>query len=189
MYGDTGAAKLIVSGPPGAGKTTAIAALSEIPPISTEVLATDELSLEKDETTVGLDFGQITLRDGEVLAIYGTPGQTRFSFMWEILKQGAQGLILLVNHARPDPIADLNDFAASFVDLFARGHAVVGISRFDAAGGPSLDDYSRALAALNASVPVFAVDVREAEDVYLLVETLAVLTGDGELANEFADTP
>lgn len=180
MFVDTAVAKLIVSGPPGAGKTTAIAALSEIPPICTEVLATDELALEKEETTVGMDIGQITLSDGEVLAIYGTPGQIRFSFMWEILKQGAHGLILLLNHMRSDPIADLRDFAATFFDMFAQGLVVIGISRFDAAFGPSLDDYSRALDSLGAQVPVFAVDVRESNDVLLLVETLAVLTSHGD---------
>lgn len=189
MFVDTGAAKLIVSGPPGAGKTTAIAALSEIPPISTEVLATDELALEKDETTVGMDFGQITLSEGEVLAIYGTPGQTRFSFMWEILKQGAQGLILLLNHMRADPIADLHDFAATFTEMFEQGLVVVGISRFDAAVGPSLDDYSQALSALPTPVPLFAVDVRERDDVLLLVETLAVMTSHGDTEIDYAHAP
>lgn len=189
MYADTGAAKLIVSGPPGAGKTTAITALSEIPPISTEVLATDELAFDKDETTVGMDFGQITLSEGEVLAIYGTPGQTRFSFMWEILKHGAQGLILLLNHRRPDPLADLRDFAATFTEMFNQGLVVIGISRFDATLGPSLDDYSHALHALGAQVPMFAVDVRERDDVLLLVETLAVLTSHGDSESDHAIIP
>ena len=89
MFHDELLAKLLVSGPPGAGKTTAIYALSEIPPICTEVLATDELTLEKEETTVGMDYGQITLGEGEVIAVYGTPGQPRFSFMWQILLEGA----------------------------------------------------------------------------------------------------
>lgn len=179
MFVESSAAKLLVSGPPGAGKTTAIHTLSEIPPICTEVLATDELSLEKDETTVGMDYGQITLEDGEVLAIYGTPGQVRFSFMWDILKGGAQGLILLLNHLRKDPLADLREFVPTFAEMFAAGAAVVGISRYDEDRSPELQQYADLLAELNISAPVFAVDVRERNDVLLLVETLAMLTQDG----------
>ena len=171
-----GAAKLLVSGPPGSGKTTAIRALSEIEPISTEVLATDDLVFEKDETTVGMDFGQVTLDDGEVLAIYGTPGQTRFSFMWDILLGGTAGVILLLNHQRPDPLADLREFALAFADLLVSGQAVVGISRFDDEHLPHLSDYAHTLADLGMHVPVFAVDVRQRDDVLLLVETLALLT-------------
>jgi signal recognition particle receptor subunit beta len=175
MLVDAEVAKLLISGPPGAGKTTAIRALSEIPPISSEVLATDDLALEKEETTVGLDFGQITLEDGEVLAIYGTPGQVRFSFMWDILKDGAQGLILLLNHLRPDPLADLREFVPTFADMFAEGVAVVGVSRYDTEIGPALQSYADLLAELGVMAPVVAVDVRERDDVLLLVETLAML--------------
>jgi hypothetical protein len=181
MFDEPEVGKLIVSGPPGAGKTTAIRALSDSPPITTEVLATDELGWEKEETTVGMDIGQIALDDGEVLSIYGTPGQTRFSFMWDILKIGAQGLILLINHRRLAPMDDLREFASTFVELLSEGRGVVGISRYEDHIGPSLNDYADTLAELGFHVPVFAVDVRERDDVLLLVETLSLLTQPNQL--------
>lgn len=173
--------KLLISGPPGAGKTTAIHALSEIPPITTEVLATDELVLEKDTTTVGMDFGQITLGEGETLALYGTPGQPRFSFMWQILLDGAAGVILLLNHQRPDPLADLDEFLPTFGDLFHSEQAVVGVSRFDETRGPDLQAYGERLAQHGLCTPVLVVDVRHPEDVMLLVESLYLLTHSSHL--------
>lgn len=175
MFTEHAGAKLVITGPPGAGKTTAIAQISEITPIVTEVLATDLLAQEKEQTTVGLDFGQITLNDGETVALYGTPGQGRFSFMWDILLQGAQGVIILINHARPDPLADLREFAQAFSEHLRSGRAVLGISRHTEAVRPSLDDYAEALTAAGCPAPVLAVDVRVRDDVLLLVESLALM--------------
>ncbi len=169
-------AKLLISGPPGAGKTTAVRSISDIEPVSTEVLATDELALEKDMTTVGMDFGEVTLDGGQPLAIYGTPGQPRFSFMWQILLDGAAGVVLLINHQRPDPLRDLAEFLPTFGNLFESGQAVVGISRYDDAYGPPLSAYADLLAEHQLDTPVMTVDVREREDVQLLIETLALLT-------------
>lgn len=175
MLTEHNGAKLIITGPPGAGKTTAIAQISEIAPISTEVLATDALAEEKQQTTVGLDFGRVTLHDGESIALYGTPGQVRFSFMWSILLEGAEGVIILVNHQRPDPLADLTEFVHFFAAHLAGGRAVVGISRHDDAQGPRLDEYAAVLDTAGCPAPVLAIDVRQRDDVLLLIESLALL--------------
>ena len=86
--------KLVVSGPVGAGKTTFIQSLSEIPVVDTDEIATEDIGKEK--TTVAMDFGMFTL-DGIPMFMFGTPGQDRFDFMWEVLCEGALGLILLVS--------------------------------------------------------------------------------------------
>jgi uncharacterized protein len=90
--------KIIVSGPVGAGKTTFIQNLSDIPVVNTDEAATENIG--KSTTTVALDYGVLHLAD-EVIHIYGTPGQERFEFMWEILCDGALGLLLLVSGRRP----------------------------------------------------------------------------------------
>ena len=90
--------KLVISGPVGAGKTTFIQSLSE-----TEVIDTDEAASEdigKPKTTVALDFGTLTL-DNVPIHLFGTPGQDRFDFMWEILCEGSLGLVLLVAGDKP----------------------------------------------------------------------------------------
>jgi uncharacterized protein len=90
--------KLVISGPVGAGKTTFVQSLSEIAVVNTDELASEEIG--KTHTTVALDFGVLTL-DGIPVHLFGTPGQDRFDFMWEILCEGALGLMVLVAGDRP----------------------------------------------------------------------------------------
>lgn len=90
--------KLVIAGPVGAGKTTFVRTLS-----TSEVVDTDEIATEnigKSATTVAMDFGALDL-DGIPVQLFGTPGQDRFDFMWEILSEGALGLVLLVHGQRP----------------------------------------------------------------------------------------
>lgn len=94
--------KMVITGAVASGKTEFIKAISEIDVISTERKATDETSLLKKETTVAMDFGRIAIAEDLVLHLFGTPGQKRFDFMWEILSEGMLGLIVLVDSTRPD---------------------------------------------------------------------------------------
>src|SRR5690606_3823761 len=77
--------KILFTGPVGAGKTTAITSLSDTPPVLTESLASDGTMRRKPTTTVALDYGVMRLSVKDQLHLYGTPGQERFDFMWDIL--------------------------------------------------------------------------------------------------------
>lgn len=90
--------KIVVSGPVGAGKTTLIRSLSEIPVVNTDELSSEAIG--KSHTTVAMDFGRITLDDCRI-HLFGTPGQERFDFMWDLLSEGAFGLLLLLPADRP----------------------------------------------------------------------------------------
>lgn len=165
--------KFIFTGPPGAGKTTAIASISEIDPVVSDVSTTDELAAVKNATTTGLDFGEIVLDDGQTLRLYGTPGQERFRHMWEILAKGALGLIILCDNSRPDPLADLDIYVTNFSDLISQTGAVIGVNRVDPArGGPSMDDYYAMLEKRDLIMPVMEIDPRQRADVLLLIDTL-----------------
>lgn len=94
--------KVVVSGPVGAGKTTFIRTLSDIPVVNTDERASEAIG--KSHTTVALDFGQITLGD-YCVHLFGTPGQSRFDFMWELLSEGAFGLLLLLPSDHPQSFA------------------------------------------------------------------------------------
>ncbi|MET0055955.1 MAG: ATP/GTP-binding protein, partial [Candidatus Thiodiazotropha sp. 6PLUC10] len=120
--------KIIFSGPVGAGKTTAITTISDIAPVSTDELATDMTRSRKNGTTVAMDYGLIKLQDNEQIHLYGTPGQERFDFMWEILTQGGIGLVLLISNQRPDPFRDLHFFLNAFKEFIAQGKVVVGVT-------------------------------------------------------------
>src|SRR3569832_423554 len=93
---------MVISGAVNAGKTEFIKAISEIEVVSTERRASDDTKLIKKETSVAIDFGRIAIADDLVLQLFGTPGQKRFDFMWEILSEGMLGLIVLVDSTRPD---------------------------------------------------------------------------------------
>jgi uncharacterized protein len=92
--------KIAVTGNVGAGKTTFIRTISEIKVVDTERRATDETASLKENTTVAFDFGRITLNPEQVLYLYGTPGQSRFDFMWDIVINQVEAYVLLVLAAR-----------------------------------------------------------------------------------------
>ncbi len=163
--------KILFSGTTGAGKTTAIGAVSEIPPISTDVRNTDA-DISKAMTTAGMDYGELTLDGGDKLRLYGTPGQERFSFMWGILSKGALGLILLIDNSRPDPLTDLDLYVKGFAPLIRSTGCVVGVGRMPQHAQPSLDDFAQRLEQHDLSCPVIEVDVRERDQVVQMLELL-----------------
>ena len=108
--------KIVFAGSMGAGKTEAIRSLSEIPVLATEAFNTDDQSHKKMNTTVGIDYGEVTLEDGNKVGLYGTPGQGRFDFMWGVICKGAIGMILLIDHSIENPLKDLEFYINIFID-------------------------------------------------------------------------
>jgi len=94
---------MVITGAVNSGKSQFIRTISEIEVVSTERKATDEETRRlKKETTVAMDFGRTAIAEDIVLHLFGTPGQRRFDFMWEILSEGMLGLVVLVDSTRPD---------------------------------------------------------------------------------------
>ncbi|MGJ7554714.1 GTP-binding protein [Variovorax sp. RB3P1] len=156
--------KILFTGTMGAGKTTAIGAVSEIPPVSTDVRNSDT-SVAKATTTVGLDYG-------EKLRLYGTPGQMRFDFMWRILARGALGVVVLIDNSRPDPLADLDVYLDGFAELIAQTACVVAVGRMEAHPQPDIDAYARRMQARGVLCPVLAANVTDPRQVVQLLELL-----------------
>ncbi len=94
--------KMVVTGPFAAGKTQFIGSISEIQVVRTERSITDDSRAVKSQTTVAMDFGRITIDQDLVLYLFGTPGQRRFDFMWEILSEGMLGFVVMVDSVRPE---------------------------------------------------------------------------------------
>lgn len=166
---------VLIAGPMGAGKTTAIASLSEIPVVRTEAVNTDLARNAKATTTVALDYGEITLGDGDKVRLYGVPGQERFDFMWKILEKRALGLMLLLDNSAADPFADLRRFLQVFAEIDARGAIVVGVTRSDIGNGPAVEGYHSQLAEIGRMLPVFTIDARETTQMRTLLGTLIAM--------------
>lgn len=166
-------AKIVFTGPPNAGKTTAIAALSDVAPVVTDV-SNHDTSLAKARTTVGMDYGVVTLGDGEQVRLFGTPGQKRFDFMWRILVREAIGIVILVDNSQPDPLSQLEQFLDALQTELQSSACVVGVGRSESHPEPGIDAFADLLATRGLVLPVIAVDARRRDDVLLLVELLLV---------------
>lgn len=169
-----GIPKIIFTGPVGVGKTAAISAVSDIPPVATEAKASDEAAKLKMTTTVALDYGVLHLDDGQKVHLYGTPGQDRFDFMWNILTQGGIGLVLLLDNSREDPLADMEHYLSAFKDFITEREVVIGVTRMNKSPRPGLYSHHTKLRQMGMRAPVFEVDGRNKPDVKMLL--LALLT-------------
>jgi uncharacterized protein len=180
--------KVLIAGGFGVGKTTLVSSLSEIPPLLTEQAMTtasvgvDEADMvpDKTTTTVAMDFGRITVDRSLILYLFGTPGQSRFWFMWDELARGSVGAVVLVDLRRIDDCFPAIDFFEN-----RRLPFVVGINRF-----PGADDYDadtvRDALALPSDCPLVWMDARDprsSQDAlvtlveHALARTAAVPTG------------
>jgi signal recognition particle receptor subunit beta len=155
--------KIVVAGGFGAGKTTLVRALSEIPPLHTEEAMTtasmgiDDIAAVPDKrtTTVAMDFGRITVDEALILYLFGTPGQDRFWFMWDELARGSVGAVVLVDLRRVDDCFPAIDYFES-----RRLPFVVAVNGFPGTDAFGRDTVADALA-LSPDTPVLRMDARD----------------------------
>lgn len=169
--------KVVIAGGFGVGKTTAVGAVSEIPPLQTEEYLTEPSALvddldgveAKETTTVAFDFGRLSLLDGPVpleLLLFGAPGQDRFLGLWHDLARGAIGAVVLVDTRR----LETSFTAVSFFED-NRLPFVVAVNEFDGARRHHPEDVRAALE-LDTRVPVMTCDARDPDHVAAVLLTL-----------------
>ena len=162
--------KIVFAGTMGAGKTEAIRSISEIPILVTEAFNTDQESHSKLQTTVGIDYGEVTLDDGLVIGLYGTPGQERFDFIWSVICKGAIGAIILIDHTIENSIEELERYLEVFQEYTE--YIAIGITHADEDLNKSTYIYQEWLIKNDLFHPLFMIDARKKEDVKLLLEAL-----------------
>jgi signal recognition particle receptor subunit beta len=165
--------KIVFVGPVGAGKTQAIRSLSDIEVVSTEAAASDAVRQIKPQTTVAMDYGVMNLDTGDRVRLYGTPGQDRFDFMWEILTENALGLVMLIKASAPDPVDDLRLCVGNFRRVIDGSALVVGLTHCDSQTERALRPAIEAeLLRLGLPPVVMTADARVRHDMVMLVKAL-----------------
>ncbi len=172
--------KMVVTGPFNAGKTEFIRSVSEIDVVSTERKITAQAERVKETTTVAMDFGRITVDDDLVLYLFGTPGQKRFDFMWEILSEGMLGFIVMVDSTRPETFKEARSILETF-RAYAPTPYVVAANKQDCDDAWDIEDMRIALR-LSPKVkllPCVAMDKESVKSVLLelLYSILAEMDG------------
>ncbi|HNW31159.1 MAG TPA: ATP/GTP-binding protein [Caldisericia bacterium] len=177
--------KILVTGPFSSGKTSLIKSVSEIPVVSTEKAVTDETRVIKNQTTVALDFGRLTIDDDLVLYIFGTPGQERFSYMWDVLSVGAVGMVLIVDSADYKSIIEARRYLAFFLPKL-QIPCVIAANKQDMTGSLSPEQVGQMLGIDDTVeiVPCMAKDRESVKNVLIKLFELVERTG---LAQEDQD--
>lgn len=163
--------KIVVLGPMGAGKTTAIKSIVEGAIVSTDVKNT-EVNASKETTTVGLDYGDVNLPNGDRLRIFGTPGQARFDFLWGALAKGAVGALILISAECDDPAHEIAQYLQALKEVAGDLPIVLGISKADLVTAQQLEQCKAALSAHGFALPLVVCDVREKANVLMLMDVL-----------------
>jgi hypothetical protein len=171
--------KMVITGPFSSGKTEFIRSISEIDVVSTERKITSQAEKIKESTTVAMDFGRITVDDDLVLYLFGTPGQKRFDFMWEILSEGMLGFVVLVDSTRPETFREARSILETF-RAYAPTPYIVAANKQDKADAWSVDDIKIALR-LDSKVKILPCVAMNKENVKsVLLELLYVILAEME---------
>lgn len=165
---------ILVVGPAGAGKTTAIATLFG------DAAGRDA---EFGTRAAAVDFGELELAPGEAVRLYGVPARKRYDYMWQILRRRALGVLVLVSNAEPTPVADLLAQVEEFAELPARGGMIVGITHAELSPTPTQAEYQQALRTRfpEALVPVLTLDPRDRGQLVTVLSVLAAGVDSREL--------
>jgi len=174
--------KMVVTGPFNSGKTEFIQSVSEIDVVATERKITTEAERIKETTTVAMDFGRITVDEELVLYLFGTPGQKRFDFMWEILSEGMLGFIVILDSNRPETFREARSILETF-RAYAPTPYVVAANKQDLDDAWEVDDLRIALR-LDSNIkilPCIASDKEMVKEV--LLELLYTILEEMEAGN------
>ena len=168
--------KVLFTGSVCSGKTTAIRSLSDIETVDTDARVSDSAIRRKKKTTIAMDYGVLDLSETARLHLYGTPGQERFKFMWELmmsdLVHDAEGLVLLVDNTRNDPFKDIRFYVEEFRDFIVRRRLIIAVTHSDEQAEPDHEYYMGELKAMGLFTTVIFIDARDPSSVLKIVKEL-----------------
>jgi hypothetical protein len=172
--------KMVITGPFNAGKTEFIRSVSEIEVVNTErQISNPSERAIKQTTTVAMDFGRITVDEDLVLYLFGTPGQRRFDFMWEILSEGMLGFVVMVDSTRPETFREARTILETF-RAYAPTPYVVAANKQDSKEAWEIEDIRNALRLSSQTKLLSCVATRKATVKNVLLELLYSILAEME---------
>jgi len=175
--------KLAIIGEVGSGKTQLIKTLSEISPLSTDVKS--NIDIGKEQTTVGIDYGRISLSDNIALGLYGVPGQKRYSFVWKMVNKSLWGLVILIKYCDTPQLGELGELLNFFQPAKSKVPCLIGITHSENAQDEDIsgmvDQIALLISQYSTLAPVLSIDPRDTESSIMLLNTINTMT----LSNEF----
>ncbi|GAA1165203.1 hypothetical protein F6W69_18130 [Microbacterium oxydans] len=161
--------RLVFAGPVGAGKTTAVRALSDVVTVDTDVPisagSAEYGDTDKTTTTVGLDYGTWKPTDEISVALIGVPGQDRFAHARQSVSASDTRMLLWLRADRGSISVDADEWLARLTGDHER--TVIAVTHVAA---EALDEVRRTLGASleRYRIPltrVLAADARDRESV------------------------
>ncbi|WP_432696052.1 GTP-binding protein [Marinobacterium sp. YM272] len=168
--------KILFTGSVASGKTTAIRSLSDIETIDTDASVSDSAIRRKQKTTIAMDYGVLELSDDSKLHLYGTPGQERFRFMWQLmmsdLVHDAKALVLLVDNTRNDPFKDIRFYLDEFREYIVKRQLIIAVTHSDQQTHPDQAYYMNELKSMGIFTSVLFIDARYPDSVIEVVKAV-----------------
>jgi len=169
---------IVLLGSPASGKTTAIQSVSSGNALNSDVSATDSVACEKAKTTVGIDYAEIIISGYEKnnyrkLKLFGTPGQIKFNFIWDMVGKSADAFIILLDMSRPEPLSYLK-FYLKFLktEISHVSQIYCTLTHCDKYSGDIstfIDDIDHEFPILSG---LYRIDARIKDDVRIMVEDI-----------------
>lgn len=165
--------KVAFIGSVGSGKTTIINELSSIETVNTDVESSVDIG--KDLTTVGIDYGHITLGEGMSIGLYGVPGQRRFSFVWDHVNEGLWAIVLLLKHDDESSLEEMENLIDHF-NIDNTTACIIGLTHSEGQeNSPFTDTVKALLTKKGLTLPVFHIDARSKGNALMMMHTLIAM--------------
>ncbi len=165
--------KIAFIGSVGSGKTTIISNLSETETINTDVESS--IDIGKQSTTVGLDYGQITVDEDLRIGLFGVPGQRKFSFMWDYVKDGLWGVVILIKNNCTESINEL-DHLLDYFEISNHTPCLIGITHSDLIKGEtSKQKIKEILDNRDFKFPIYSINAQSKANAELIIRTLTMM--------------
>ena len=165
--------KIAFVGSVSSGKTTLIRNLSNIEVIDTDVESS--IDIGKEMTTVGIDFGVIETPDDLKISLYGVPGQRKFSFMWDFVKEGLWAVVILVKNNCTESIKEI-DYLLDYFEIDDAVPCLIGITHSDLIKGDTTSKkIKEILTNRDLKLPIYSIDATLKENAELIIRTLVAM--------------